>query len=90
VTEHKCIQTVVINELTNRIIELEKADIKIQAEVKSVKSEITALTESIDEIKLQMRAGFDRISSLVFKSMAGIIGILLTALGVLIYNYLIV
>lgn len=85
-----CVQLIKLKELTDRIIELEKADIKIQAEVNSIKSDITDLTKSIDEVKFQMEKGFNRVSSIVFRAMTAIIGILLTILGALIYNYFIV
>jgi hypothetical protein len=87
---NECSQLIELTTLKNRIVELEKADIRMQADINQVKSEITALTDSIDEVKTQMEKGFNRISNIVFRAMLAIISILLTALGVLIYNFIIV
>lgn len=84
-----CIQKERLQEIINRIVELEKSDIKIQSDIRILENNITDLSNNIDDVKEQMRIGFDRISSIVFRAMLGIISILLTALGVLVYNFII-
>ena len=84
-----CIQKQKIQEIIDRIVELEKSDIKIESDIRMLENNIKGLSKDIDEVKKQMQAGFDRVSRIVFRAMAVIISILLTALGVLVYNFII-
>lgn len=84
-----CVQEKTIKELVERVVNLEKADIEIKGNLKILENNIEDLATNINEVKIQMQVGFDRVSNIVFKSMIGIISILLTALGVLVYNFII-
>ena len=73
---NECTQTVKLEKIENKIISLEKEDIKIQKDVEG-------LGEDVKDIKKIISAGFNK----VLLVMGFIISILLTALGIMVYNF---
>ena len=75
-------------EIVDKIVELEKTDIKHNLELKKIEEDQHRMCNELLEIKNDMNQGFKRITGWVIAAGGSIIVLLLTALCILVYDRL--